>query len=86
MSEMGEKDVALIADAAAQLAVERLFQRLGIRHDDVYEAQKDFAFLREWRQTCEMVRGKGTIALLTLVVSGFAALLLLGFRQWISGP
>jgi hypothetical protein len=76
-------DVERIAEAAAEKAVEMLFAKLGIQSSDPFAMQRDMAFLREWRQTCELIRGKGMVAMLTVSITGLIGLLVLGFKQWL---
>jgi hypothetical protein len=77
-------DVERIAEAAADRAVGLLFEKLGIRHSDPYEMQKDFAHLREWRITCEQVRGKSMLTIMSVTITGIVALLLIGFKGWVN--
>lgn len=79
---MGKEEVESIAETVAHKTVHAMFQNLGIRHEDIYETQRDFAFLREWRQTCEMVRGKGLLTVLSITVTGIIGLIILGLRQY----
>lgn len=46
------------------------------------EFQADLSHLRKWRQAMESGTSKGVIAVMTLFVSGAAAILVLGFRAW----
>jgi hypothetical protein len=79
-----DDEMERIAEAAADRAVGLLFERLGIRYSDPYEMQKDFAHLREWRLTCEQVRGKGMLTMLSITITGIVALLVLGFKGWVN--
>lgn len=76
-----------MTDEQLELAIERAiikaFHDIGFDSSDVFETRRDLIFLREWRQQCDAVRSKGTLALVTLFITGAAALLVLGFRGWL---
>lgn len=46
------------------------------------EFQADLSQLRKWRQAMESGTSKGVLAIMTLMISGIAALLVLGFKAW----
>ena len=46
------------------------------------EFQADLSHLRKWRQTMDSGASKGVIAVVTMVLSGIAALIVLGFKAW----
>jgi hypothetical protein len=71
------------AQEIAESAVKNAFRDLGIHIEDVFEMRKDFAFLHEWRLTCEQVRGRGVVSLVTLSITGLVALLVLGVKGWV---
>lgn len=49
--------------------------------------QADLSYLRKWRQAMESGTSKGVLAIMTLMISGIAALLVLGFKAWMNpGP
>ncbi len=49
--------------------------------------QADLSQLRKWRQAMESGTSKGVLAIMTLMISGIAALLVLGFKAWMNpGP
>ena len=47
------------------------------------EFQADLSHLRKWRQTMEGGSSKGVIAVATMMLSGIAALIALGFKAWL---
>lgn len=63
--------------------VERAFRDVGLNQQEVFELRKDLTFLREWRTTCDGMRTKGIFAVITLLVSGFAALVFMGYKSWV---
>ena len=63
-------------------AVKRAFRDMGINDGDPFEMRKDLAHLREWRQSCEQIRGRGLVTIVGMAITGAAALLLLGFKGW----
>lgn len=73
------------ARALIREAVRETFLMLGIKVDDPIEVQKDFQHLREWRSTTESVKAKGTLAIVTVLVSGAAAALWLGVKELLGG-
>jgi len=46
------------------------------------EFQEDLAYLRRWRLSINNVQSKGAAAMIGIIVTGFAAIVLLGFRKW----
>lgn len=70
-------------EQAVERAIMKAFRDIGFREGDTFEVRKDLMFLREWRQTCEQVRTKGTFTVIGLVVTGLVALLVIGFKGWL---
>ena len=68
----------IVAESVRETLIE-----LGIAHDDPLEMQKDFQHLREWRLATAMIRRKGILAVLGLVIAGAAAAMWLGFKEMI---
>lgn len=64
-------------------AIENAFRDVGFDRGEVFELRRDLTFLREWRLTCELVRSRGIIAAVTLVMGALATVILLGFKGWI---
>ena len=51
------------------------------------EFQADLSHLRKWRQAMESGTSKGVIAIMTLMISGVAAIFVVGFKTWMNpGP
>ena len=46
------------------------------------EFQADLSHLRKWRQAMESGTSKGVLAIMTMTISGIAALIVLGFKAW----
>lgn len=46
------------------------------------EFQSDLYHLRKWRQTMEGGASKGVFTVMTMVLSGVSALIVLGFKAW----
>ena len=46
------------------------------------EFQADLSHLRKWRLAMEGGASKGALTLVTLTISGIAALIVLGFKAW----
>lgn len=70
-------------DGVVATAVRETLQQIGIDTSRPIEVQKDFTALRNWRQTGEEVRRRSIFALLGIFLSGFIALIVMGFRAWI---
>lgn len=51
------------------------------------EFQADLSQLRKWRLSMESMGSRSALAIITLLISGFAAIIVLGIRSWIHpGP
>lgn len=46
------------------------------------EFQADLSHLRKWRQTMEGGASKGVFTVVTMMISGIAALIVIGFKAW----
>ena len=46
------------------------------------EFQADLSHLRKWRLAMESGASKGALTVMTMVISGIAALIVLGFKAW----
>ncbi len=68
----------IVSDTVRETLIE-----LGIAHDDPLEMQRDFQHLREWRLATAMIRRKGILTVLGLIIAGAAAALWIGFKQMI---
>ena len=64
-----------IAERAACKAIDGFFIRLGVDTRDPIAMQKDFATLRSFRESVELVKKRGLITAVTIVVTGVAAVL-----------
>jgi hypothetical protein len=63
-------------------AVKQTLIQLGVDTSDPLAMQRDFQHLRQWRESGEDLKRKGTIALLGIFLSGLASLILLGLKEW----
>ena len=51
------------------------------------EFQADLSQLRKWRQAMESGTSKGVLAVVTILISGIAAIFVIGFKTWMNpGP
>lgn len=64
-----------IAERAAAKAIDGFFIRLGVDTSDPIAMQKDFATLRSFRESVELVKKRGLITAVTIVVTGVMAVL-----------
>jgi hypothetical protein len=60
--------------------VQATLTSIGIDAADPLVMQKDFAWLREWRESSEEVKRKGLLALVTLAVTGLAGAVWVGVK------
>ncbi len=63
-------------------AVKQTLIQLGVDTSDPLAMQRDFQHLRQWRESGEDLKRKGTLALLGIFLSGLVTLLLLGLKEW----
>ena len=64
-------------------ALGRAFRDIGLDQDQIYELRKDLTFLREWRETCELIRTRSLIVFITLVIGSAIGALWLGFKGYL---
>lgn len=70
-----EERTEAIAERAAAKAIDGFFIRLGVDTSDPIAMQKDFAALRSFRESVELVKKRGLITAVTIVVTGVMAVL-----------
>lgn len=63
-------------------AVKQTLTQLGVDTSDPLAMQRDFQHLRQWRESGEDLKRKGTVALLGIFFSGLVSLILLGLKEW----
>lgn len=62
-----------IAEQAADRALQKFFLQLGVDATEagaVLAMQKDFAYLRTWRESIDLVKRRGLAAAVTVIVTG----------------
>lgn len=64
-------------------AVKQTLLQLGVDTSDPLAMQRDFQHLRQWRESGEDLKRKGTVALLVIFLSGLVTLILLGLKEWL---
>ena len=62
--------------------VKQTLVQLGVDAQDPIQMQRDFQHLRQWRESGEDLKRKGTAALLFIFFSGLVSLILLGLKEW----
>lgn len=82
---MTEDEIAAIADRAAERAVEKFVQKLGLYADDADEIRRDMQHLRTWRLATSRVTDAGVRAIVMIIITGLLGLLVVGFNAW-RGP
>lgn len=84
MLEMtSSQEVHKIAQEVAKATVHEMLLGLGVDFSDpdaTIKMQADFAHLRAWRESSELVKRKGLTAAVTVIVSGLLGLIWLAFR------
>lgn len=80
MNDMDEDEVRKIVKEAARQTVNEVLSSLGLDARDIKDAQRDFIFLRSWRETTEVVKKRGFAATVTLLLSGIAALIVMALK------
>lgn len=63
-------------------AVKQTLMQLGVDTSDPFAMQRDFQHLRQWRESGEDLKRKGTVALLGIFFSGLVSLILMGINEW----
>jgi len=58
------------AERAATKALDGFFLRMGVDTKDPISMQKDFAMLRAWRESSEMIKKRGLAVAVTVIVTG----------------
>lgn len=84
-AEAAARKVTLTPDEVSHMVAEAVRQTLlqmGIDTSDPIAMQRDFQHLRQWRESGEDLKRKGTVALLGIFFSGLVSLLLLGLKEW----
>ena len=79
-----DDEILTIADAAATKAIQALFLTLGVDTSEpkqILEMQRDFAYLRSWRQSIDLVRTRGLGTAVMVIVTGALGLLWLTFKH-----
>lgn len=61
-------------------AVRQTLRESGIDPDDTKALSDDLRYVRDWRKTTDKIRDKSIMAIVTLLVSGFVAVVWLGFK------
>jgi hypothetical protein len=67
-------------------AVTEVLLPLGVRADNpeaVLEMQRDFMHLREWRTSVEVIRKRGLLTVVTVLVTGLLGALWLGVKAFV---
>lgn len=85
-AERAAQKVALSHEDMSSMVAEAVRQTLlqmGIDTSDPIAMQRDFQHLRQWRESGEDLKRKGTMALLGIFLSGLGTLILLGLKEWL---
>ena len=63
-----------------QSSIEGAFRDMGFDRGEVFEFRRDLTFLREWRQTCELVRNRSIITFIGVTGVALLAMLVAGVK------
>ena len=61
--------------------VDKVLERLGIDTSNPIAMQRDFSHVRAWRESTEVIKRKGFLAIVGVIVTGIAGALWLGIRD-----
>ena len=70
----------LIRDVVSK-TVDETLQKMGLNPDEIYEAQKDYMYLREQRRLHEKISMRVRFVIVGFLVTGALALLVLGVKS-----
>ena len=73
---MTEKEVKEIVSKT----VDETLAKMGLNSEEIYEAQKDFMYLREQRKLHEKISLRVRFIIIGFIISGAIALLVLGVK------
>lgn len=85
-ADRAAEKVALSKDEIRKLTKDTVTEtlvQLGMDQHNPLEMQADFQHLRQWRRAGEDIRRRGMLALITIFVTGFVSLILVGVREWV---
>jgi hypothetical protein len=77
----GDERSQQVAERAAELAISGFFLKLGVDTSDPLAMQKDFAHLRAWRESMDLVKTRGIISAVTVIVTGILGILYAAFTH-----
>ena len=80
MVDEANKRHELIRDVVSK-TVDETLQKMGLNPDEIYEAQKDFMYLREQRRLHEKISMRVRFVIIGFLVTGALALLILGIKS-----
>lgn len=63
--------------------VQQAFVTMGVQADNPIEMQKDFQHLRDWRTSMEAVKKKTLATALTMLITGAAAVVVMGVKAYL---
>lgn len=85
VEEAAARKVTLTPEEVSHMVAEAVRQTLlqmGIDTSNPLAMQRDFQHLRQWRESGEDLKRKGTVVLLGIFFSGLVSLILLGLKEW----
>ena len=71
-----EEAVEKIAERASELAIQNFFIQLGVDSSDPLAMQKDFAYLRAWRESIDLVKRRSIITTVSVIITGLLGVVL----------
>lgn len=73
MPVVNEEQFEAIADRAANKALEGLFLHIGVDTQDPLAMQKDFAHLRAWRESSDLIKSRTIATAVGIIITGICA-------------
>lgn len=91
VGDLSKKELKAIVDehtlskeemrAIVKEAVSETLTQLGVDTSSPLEMQRDFQHLRDWRMAQEVIRRKGYMTLMAVLVTGVVGLIWVGFKD-----
>lgn len=79
------QEIKDIAREAARETVREAMTQMGVQHDNPLEMQRDFQFVRDFREGSTSAKNKGIVVLIGVVGSGLMTACWLGIKAMLSG-
>ncbi|WP_286718698.1 hypothetical protein [Thalassolituus sp. UBA2009] len=78
---MDATELQRLVREAAEAGTENVLLRLGLDASEPLKVQKDFAYMRQQRETSEKIGGFIRSSLITIALTGLASVLVMGVKE-----